>query len=345
MEGIGFGHQKNVFGEVVFNTGMTGYQEALTDPSYAGQILVTSYPLIGNYGTSPEFMQSDTIHARGFVVREWCTHPSKMYNGDTIDAFLKEYQVPGISGIDTRDVIINIRSKGTLRGAITYDEDVKSVLEQVRSMPFPSETNLVAQASPQKPIIMDMGKELSVGLIDCGSKQGIIRDLAARFNVIRFPYNTNYQEILDTGVDGILVSSGPGDPSHPELKDTTIKTIREITNHLPTMAICLGNQLVAKAFGGNTYKMKFGHRGANQSVSYQNRVFITSQNHGYAIDPDSLEGTGLVANQFNINDGTIEGMYHEELPILAVQYHPEASPGPNDTSFLFDQFGQMMKVN
>jgi len=343
VEGIGFGHQKDAFGEVVFNTGMTGYQEALTDPSYTGQILISSYPLIGNYGTTPDFAQSESIHVNGFVVSEWCEHPSRMYKGETVDAFLKSYEVPGISRIDTRDLIINIRDRGTMRGAITYREDVSTVLDDIRGMPLPSESNLVATVSPRSPMHIDRGKELTVGLLDCGSKQGIVRDLASRFNVIRFPYDTGVQEILDAGVDGIMVSNGPGDPSHPSMQNT-IANIRELCHQRPMMAICLGNQLVARAFGGATYKMKFGHRGSNQSVKYEDRVFITSQNHGFAVDPDSLVGTGLVPDQFNINDGTVEGMHHEELPLLTVQYHPEASPGPNDTAFLFDRFGDMMRV-
>ncbi|MFA7342220.1 MAG: glutamine-hydrolyzing carbamoyl-phosphate synthase small subunit, partial [Candidatus Methanomethylophilaceae archaeon] len=271
VEGIGFGHQKDVFGEVVFNTGMTGYQEALTDPSYTGQILVSSYPLIGNYGTTPDFMQSEAVHVNGFVVREWCEHPSRMYKGDTVDAFLKKNSVPGISGIDTRDLIINIRDRGTMRGAITYREDIDEVLAEVRGMPLPSESNLVAEMSPKSTIRIDSGKALTVGLLDCGCKHGIIRDLASRFNVIRIPYNMGAQEILDLGVDGIMVSNGPGDPSHPGLQKTE-RTVKDLAHERPMMAICLGSQLVARAFGGDTYKMKFGHRGANQSVKFEGRV-------------------------------------------------------------------------
>lgn len=343
VEGIGFGHQKDVFGEVVFNTGMTGYQEALTDPSYTGQILVSSYPLIGNYGTTPDFMQSEAVHLNGFVVREWCQHPSRMYKGDTVDDFLIKNGVPGISGIDTRDVIINIRDHGTLRGAITYREDVDSVLAEVRRMPLPSESNLVATKSPKTAIHLDNNKSHTVALLDCGCKQGIIRDLSNRFNVIRVPYDMSSQEILDLGVDGVMVSNGPGDPSHPGLQKT-VETIKELAYEKPMMAICLGNQLVARAFGGSTYKMKFGHRGANQSVKFEGRVFITSQNHGYAVDPETLHDSGLIPDQFNINDGTVEGTHHEELPLFTVQYHPEASPGPNDTSFLFDRFLRTLEV-
>ncbi len=344
MEGVGFGHQDTVFGEVVFNTGMTGYQESLTDPSYRGQILVMAYPLIGNYGISDANSQSSGVHVRGFVVREACPEPSQMYGGGTIDGYLKDNQVPGISYLDTRELIIKIRQHGTLRGAITSIDDPASLVEELRRMPFPNETNLIAEVSPKEISRYDEGKKHTVGLIDCGAKEGIVRDLRSRYNVIRFPHDTPADVIIDSGAQGVMISNGPGDPSHPEIMSTTIKNIRTIADHLPVMGICMGNQLTALAFGAKTYKMKFGHRGANQSVLYNGKVYITSQNHGFAVDPESLDGTGLVADQFNVNDGTIEGLHHEDLPVFTVQYHPEASPGPWDTSFLFDRLGEMMEA-
>ncbi len=344
MEGVGFGHQDTVFGEVVFNTGMTGYQESLTDPSYRGQILVMAYPLIGNYGIKDDFNQSGGVHVRGYVVREACREPSMMYGGGSVDEFLKENDVPGISYIDTRELIIKIRQHGTLRGALTYIDDPGSLIDDLKRMPFPNERNLIAEVSPKSVTRYDEGKEFTVGLIDCGAKEGIVRDLRSRYNVIRFPYDTTADEIIESGVQGVMVSNGPGDPSHPEIMATTIKTIRAVADHLPIMGICMGNQLTALAFGAKTYKMKFGHRGANQSVIYNGKVYITSQNHGYAVDPDSLQGTGLIADQFNVNDGSIEGLRHDELPVFTTQYHPEASPGPLDTSFLFDRLGEMMEA-
>jgi len=344
LEGAGFGHQDTVYGEVVFNTGMTGYQESLTDPSYRGQILVMAYPLIGNYGIKEGYQQSGGVHVRGFVVREACEEPSLMYGGGTVDAYLRENSVPGISDLDTRQLIIKIRQHGTLRGAITSSEDPFSLVEELRAMPYPNESNLIAEVSPREVTRYDERKRFTVGLIDCGAKEGIVRDLRSRYNVVRFPHDTPADAIIDAGVDGVMVSNGPGDPSHPEIMSTTIKNIRAVADSIPLMGICMGNQLTALAFGAETYKMKFGHRGANQSVVYGGKVYITSQNHGYAVDPESLPGTGLVADQFNVNDGTVEGLRHEELPVFTTQYHPEASPGPTDTAFLFDRLGDMMEA-
>ncbi|MDI3542097.1 MAG: carbamoyl-phosphate synthase small subunit [Candidatus Methanomethylophilaceae archaeon] len=344
IRGAGFGHQDTVFGEVVFNTGMTGYQESLTDPSYRGQILIMAYPLIGNYGINDSFNQSDNVHVKGFVVRELCREPSMMYGGGSLNDYLRYAGVPGLHDVDTRELIIRIRQYGALRGVLTYEDHPEEMVDKVRSMPHPYESNLIAEVSPKMIITYREGKRFTVGLIDCGAKTSIINDLRSRYNVIRFPHDTPADVILDSGIDGALVSNGPGDPNHPEIKSTTIKTIRQVAESIPLMGICMGNQLTALAFGAKTYKMKFGHRGANQSVLYNGRVYITSQNHGYAVDPDSLRGTGLIADQFNINDGTIEGLKHEELPLFTTQYHPEASPGPWDTSFLFDRLGNMMEA-
>lgn len=343
-EGTGFGFEKTVYGEVVFNTGMTGYQESLTDPSYTGQILIMSYPLIGNYGVNSMDFESSAIHARGFVVRERCVDPSTMYGGETIDAFLKKYKVPGVSEVDTRSIIIKIREHGTLRGAISFDNEIESVLEKVREMPFPAESNLVGQVSPKDITIHEKPGAKRVALVDCGCKGGILRELKKRFTVIDVPYSTHPKFFRDNDVDGVVISNGPGNPDHPELQETVTNTIKRIKDDYPMIGICLGTQIISLAFDGKTYKLKYGHRGANQPVSFRGKVYITSQNHGYAVDADSLEGSGLVADQFNVNDGTVEGIRHDELPIFAVQYHPEASPGPRDTSFLFDEFESMMEA-
>ncbi|MBR4227106.1 MAG: glutamine-hydrolyzing carbamoyl-phosphate synthase small subunit [Candidatus Methanomethylophilaceae archaeon] len=339
-----FGSEADAFGEVVFSTGMDGYQESLTDPSFRGQILVTTYPLVGDYGTVDEFDQSSAVHTRGLVVREYCRHPSAMYKGDTLDSYMKRHGIPGISGIDTRDLVIKLRTEGTVRGAIVGgDVDVEEAVRKVRSMPLPSDGNLVAEVSCKSIQSYDDGRGCRVGVLDCGTKSGIIRDMRARFDVVQFPYDTPADVIIESGVKGILVTNGPGDPSHPAIGRTVVKAISDLSSQMPIYGICYGSQVIARALGATTYKMKFGHRGCNQPVKYEGRVYITSQNHGYAVDEASLEGTGLVADQINVNDGTVEGVRHRDLPIFTSQYHPEASPGPTDTAFLFDRFARMIK--
>ncbi|MCU0861422.1 MAG: glutamine-hydrolyzing carbamoyl-phosphate synthase small subunit [Methanomassiliicoccales archaeon] len=342
MEGTGFGYEQTVYGEVVFNTGMTGYQESLTDPSYRGQILIQSYPLIGNYGVNHTDFESDRVQVRGYVVRERCLEPSNMYAGDRIDPFLKKNRVPGISELDTRSLIIKIREKGTPRGAICFEEDVDKVLRKVQTMPFPSDSNLVDEVSVKEPQRFEREGLKEVVLIDCGTKQNIVRELRKRFSLTVVPYDVDPSFFRDHHVDGVMLSNGPGDPAHPTIQETTVRTLRAIKDDHPIMGVCFGNQLIARAFGGTTYKLKFGHRGVNQPVKYKDRVFITSQNHGFAVDPDSLPPE-LEVSMVNVNDGTVEGLRHKELPIFSAQYHPEASPGPKDTSFLFDEFAKLLE--
>lgn len=338
-EGESFGHINDAFGEVVFSTGMSGYQESLTDPSYEGQILVLTFPTIGNYGISDEYFQSSGIHCRALVVREYTKRPTDSYNNKTIDEFLKEYKIPGISGVDTRDLVIRIREKGCLKGALIHDKEaIGETVEKLINAPMPSDSDLVRNVSCETIQSFDNGKEYTVGLLDCGEKRRILDDLSEHFNVIMFPYDTPYDVIAESHVKGLLVSNGPGNPSHPNILKGPVRTVSELSTIMPIMGICLGNQITALAFGGETYKMKFGHRGCNQPVSFEGRVYITSQNHGFAVDETSLEGSGLIADQFNINDKSVEGMRHKDLPIFTSQYHPEAHPGPNDTSFLFKRF-------
>ncbi len=342
IKGTGFGHEETAFGEVVFNTGMTGYQESLTDPSYMGQILTMSYPLIGNYGVNEEDFQSGRAHVQGFAVRQKCDHPSNIYGGRTIDSFLCDQGIPGISGIDTRELIIGIREHGTMRGAICFD-DVDETLARVRDMPYPSTRNLVGEASIEAVVHHHLDGAPRVALIDCGVKQGILDQLSQRFDLWQVPFDTPASWFRSNAIKGIVVSNGPGDPEHPELKGTTIATIQALKEEMPMMGVCMGNQLISIAFGASCYKMKFGHRGANQPVHHRDRVYITTQNHGYAVDPDSVEDDDFVADQFNLNDGTVEGMRHRELPIFSAQHHPEAKAGPWDTSFMWDDFRHMME--
>ena len=344
LEGESFGYEGSSFGEVVFTTGMGGYQEGLTDPSFRGEILIFTYPLIGNYGVREDFEQSDDVHVRGLVVREYCREPSKMYGGAPLDQYLIEHKIPAISGIDTRELVVKIRQHGSFKGAIVNDEDdVSEAIKKLKTMPHPFEQNLVADVSVKKVVDYDFKKDITVGMIDCGTKRSIIDHLGERFNVKLFPYDTPAQAIIDSGVKGVMISNGPGDPSHPEILNTVVKAVGDLATTMPMMGICYGSQLIALGMGGKTFKMKFGHRGENQPVKFEGRVYITSQNHGFAVDEKSLEGTGLIVNQVNVNDGTVEGVMHKDLPIFTCQYHPEASPGPMDTTFLFDRFRKMIE--
>lgn len=345
VEGEGFGAEREVFGEVVFNTSMCGYQEALTDPSYNGQILMLTYPLVGNYGINKENFESDGIKAEGFVVRENCLMPSHRSSGKTIDDFLKEYAIPGIAGVDTRALTIKIRKYGTMKGALKTSSkkiDAGELLERAKKQKDISELDLVREVTC-KEIKEYRGKGKRIVLIDCGLKLSILRNLLKRnCNVTIVPAFTEYKKILDLEPEGVVVSNGPGDPMRAEY---VIETLRKLFEEKPIFGICLGHQLLALASGAKTYKLKFGHRGSNQPVKdlHSNRVYITSQNHGFAVDAKTLEGTGFEVSHLNLNDRTVEGMRHTERPIFSVQYHPEAHPGPHDSEYLFDEFLKMVE--
>jgi carbamoyl-phosphate synthase small subunit len=344
VKGAAFGAEKTVFGELVFNTSMTGYCEALTDPSYKGQILMMTYPLIGNYGVDPSTFESDRIQPLGYVVRERCEVPSHPRSKMTLDEFLKEYDLPGIEGIDTRRLTTKVRVHGTMKAALTTEDwDEKELLMKVKSMESPEKSNLVGLVTCGENIRhLGVNDRYRVVVIDCGVKGSIIRRMTQFCEVIQVPYDRSPEEISELKPNGILISNGPGDPSHPEVMDNTARTVRTLSGEYPMLGICLGHQVMSLAFGGATYKMKFGHRGSNQPVKnlVENRVRITSQNHGFAVGdvPSELEVTEL-----NVNDSTIEGMKHKELPIFSVQYHPEASPGPHDTRGLFKRFFSMLR--
>jgi carbamoyl-phosphate synthase small subunit len=347
VRGRAFGAAVDIFGELVFNTGMTGYQEALTDPSYNGQLLMMTYPLIGNYGVSEAAFESSGIKAEAFVVREHCAHPSHRESQRTVDAFLRDSGIAGISGVDTRWLTLKTRERGTMRAGIVGVDAVEEALRKVRSMPYPDARNLVGEVSTGKAVThpfpgartRDM---LRVVAVDCGIKQSILRNLNSFSEVVQVPYSATADEILAERPDGVLISNGPGDPAHPAIMATTVKTARALAGQVPLMGICLGHQIIALAFGGRTFKLKFGHRGANQPVRDETtrKVVITSQNHGFAVHPDMP--SGLELTQVNVNDGTVEALRHRELPLISVQYHPEASPGPHDARFIFGRFREMI---
>jgi carbamoyl-phosphate synthase small subunit len=346
VKGTGFGAEKTVFGELVFNTNMTGYQESLTDPSYKGQILMPTYPLIGNYGVNEDNFESSKIQPEGYVVSEQCDLPSHRKMGKTLSVFLKEHDIPGISEIDTRALTIKIRRHGTVKAALatSVDEiDAKELVKKVQKMPPPESQNLVGKVSvPENRTHKGNGKCMVV-LVDCGVKRNILRFLLKHSDVIQVPYNIPGEEIHKLKPDGILVSNGPGDPAHSEIKKTTVRMLNEIAPDFPIMGICLGHQILSMVFGAETFKLKFGHRGGNQPVKdvQSGKVYITSQNHGFAVKPELKDE--LKFTHFNVNDKTVEGMKHTTLPIFSVQYHPEASPGPHDSNFLFSEFMNIVK--
>jgi len=376
--GIRLGANKEATGEVVFNTSMTGYQEMLTDPSYGGQILVPTYPMIGNYGTNEADVESNRIQVNGFVVRDDCDEPSHPLSQGTIHDYLLNNDIPGISGVDTRAITRKLRSAGVMMGIVTPREDVSAALEQLSKAPKYGEFDVVGDVSTDDPYSWkgDAG-ELSRAYIDLrgrarqggmgrnvdrdyktreegdnlmrvvvndyGVKLNILRSLRARgCEVIVVPDDASYDEIMSHNPDGVMLSPGPGDP---ELLDRSVQTAKDLAGKLPMMGICLGHQVIARAFGASTFKLHFGHRGGNQPVKdlESGRVYVTAQNHGYAVDPDGLPEE-LEVSHINLNDNTVEGLKHQELPIMTIQYHSEASPGPHDSEYLFDRFVAMIQT-
>ena len=345
-EGFSFGADADAFGEVVFNTSMTGYQEMLTDPSYAGQIVVPTYPLIGNYGINEQDTESSKIQVRGFVVREECLEPSHYLNERTIHEYLLDNGISGIYGLDTRSITRKLRSSGVMMGVITSCMTPEEALMELKKQPDYGSIDFVREVSTKKSYEWEKDKlgehKFNIVAYDCGLKYNILRLLKARgCRVTVMPCTSTAKEILELNPDGILLSPGPGDP---ELLDYAVKTAQGLVDKKPIMGICLGNQLIARAFGAKTFKLKFGHRGGNHPVKEfaTGRVHITAQNHGYAVDPDTLKD-GLEVTHINLNDGTVEGLRHKELPIFAIQYHSEDSPGPMDNRYLFDRFIEMIK--
>ena len=341
-QGLSFGSKMDVFGEVVFNTSMCGYVESLTDPSYKGQILMMTYPLIGNYGVARNrWRESSRIQVEGFIVREvtdGCDHPIGV---DSLSSFLETWDVPGCTNLDTRALTKVIRTRGTMRCILTHS-DPEDAVKRVQDMDFPDKRNLVAEVSTGETIIHP-GGGLRVAVIDCGVKHSILRNLTRFATVIQLPYDASSEDLLRYKPDGVLISNGPGNPAHPEIMATTVKTVRELITEVPLFGICLGHQIIALALGGKTFKLKFGHRGVNHPVISlkDKKVKITSQNHGFAVREDLPSELEVIER--NLNDNTIEGLRHRELNIVSIQYHPEASPGPHDSLDWFSVFKGMMK--
>jgi carbamoyl-phosphate synthase small subunit len=344
-EGFSFGADTDALGEVVFNTSMVGYQEMLTDPSYAGQILVPTYPLIGNYGINKEDFESNRIQVSGFVVREECLEPNHYLSHKTIHDYLAESSIPGIYGVDTRAITRRLRSAGVMMGMLTTTKTPQQALEKIKDSPNYGTIDFVRQVTTPTPYQWEpAGSEPAhhIIVLDCGLKYSILRFLnQLGCAATALPCATPADEILKLKPDGILLSPGPG---NPELLDYIVDTVKKLVGKKPMMGICLGNQLIARAFGAKTFKLKFGHRGANHPVRdlATGKVYITAQNHGYAVDPDSLKD-GLEVTHINLNDGTVEGLRHKELPVFCIQYHSEASPGPWDSTYLFKQFVDLVK--
>lgn len=342
LEGEAFGAEKTALGEIVFCTSMTGYVEALTDPSYKGQILMMTYPLIGNYGVCREDFESDGVKVEGFVVRELCRKPSNWRSEMSVDELLKEYGVVGIEGVDTRMLTKKIRIHGSMKAAIGVGIEREKLIRMARDQPFISDIDLVDKVCVREPKRLEAKGKFEVVLIDCGVKMSIVRQLLKRgINLTLVPYNYPAEKILEMNPDGVFISNGPGDPARVK---ETIETIRRLIGKMPMAGICLGHQLTALAFGAKTFKLKFGHHGSNQPTKdlETGRVFISSQNHNFSVDEKTLP-KGFEVTQINLNDRTVEGLRHKELPIITVQYHPEAGPGPHDTYFFFDRFLDLLR--
>lgn len=341
--GTSIGSTREVISEIVFNTSMTGYLEVLTDPSYAGQAVVMTYPLIGNYGICHEDMESLKPWPDGYIVRELSRIPSNFRSGDTIEHFLSENDIPGISGIDTRALTKILREKGTMNGMITTDE-AYDLEDAVRRMKEYSVTGVVKAATcKEKYVLPGSGKR--VALLDLGAKKNIARSLHQRgCEVTVYPAGTKAEEILAEKPDGIMLSNGPGDPKECTEEIREIKKLYD--SDVPIFAICLGHQLMALATGADTHKLKYGHRGGNHPVKdlETGRVYISSQNHGYVVDMDTIDERIAVPAFINVNDKTNEGLRYVGKNIFTVQYHPEACPGPQDSGYLFDRFLKMMEV-
>jgi carbamoyl-phosphate synthase small subunit len=359
--GWSFGATGTVVGEVVFNTGMTGYQEVLTDPSYYGQIVVFTYPELGNTGVNPEDEESERPQVRGAIARNICYRPSNWRCRQSLPDYLKQHQIPAVYGIDTRALTRKIRNYGAMNGGISTEIiDEAELLERVLAAPSMSGLNLVCEVTTPKvyewseptdsvwefnpdATRRNSGETLTVVAVDFGIKRNILRRLASyNCRVIVVPAHTPAEEILKYNPDGIFLSNGPGDPAAVTEGIETTKAL--LSAQKPMFGICMGHQILGHALGAETFKLKFGHRGLNQPAGLQQKVEITSQNHSFAIDPNTLPHQVVEISHLNLNDRTIAGVRHKALPVFSVQYHPEASPGPHDADYLFEKFVQAMRA-
>lgn len=335
--GEAFGSECVGTGEVVFNTGMTGYQEILSDPSYCGQIVTMTYPLIGNYGVNRDDFESIEPAIAGMIVKEWCNAPSNWRSSMSLDEYLKVKNIPGLAGIDTRRLTRVIREHGTLKGRICHMEvDTAAIIRELQQMTLP--TNQVERVSTNKPY-SSPGRGYRIAIVDFGMKHGILRELNKRdCNCFILPYYTTAEQLLrEYQPDGIVLTNGPGDPKDVPM---AMEMIQGVLGKVPLFGICLGHQLFALACGANTAKLKFGHRGSNHPVKHlrTGKVALTAQNHSYTVTESSLTSTRLEITHVALNDGTVEGLRHLDYDAFTVQYHPEAAPGPEDANKLFDQF-------
>lgn len=342
--GYGFGARATRAGELVFNTSMTGYQKILTDPSYKGQVITMTYPLIGNYGISDTDNESDGIHAFGLIIKDLCREPSNNNCVKTLEQWLIEQKTPGIWGIDTRQITKKIRTGGTVKCVIS-SEGIS--IEEARKVCAAGTLrgDWMKEVSTKERVCLGSDGLYKVAVLDFGVKRNILRSLLDRNCRLEiFPYGTPAQEIMNFEPDGIFLTNGPGDPQEAEeaVRETAV-LLRDAG--VPIFGICMGHQILALAAGGQTYKLKYGHRGGNHGVYDKDtkRSYITSQNHGYAVKMESIMLNSMEVTHLNLNDGTVEGMEHRELPVFSVQFHPEASPGPNDSVYLFDKFVNLMK--
>ncbi|HEY0372818.1 MAG TPA: glutamine-hydrolyzing carbamoyl-phosphate synthase small subunit [Thermoanaerobaculia bacterium] len=345
-EGESFGATGDTIGEVVFNTSLTGYQEIATDPSYRFQIVVMTYPHIGNYGVERAVEQSDEPQVAGFVVRDATDEPSNAHAETSLGDYFRRTNVTAISGVDTRALTRKIRREGAMRGMITTNMDraLDDIVAELHRSPSMSGLDLVQRVTALRPYSFEELEhpKMRVALYDFGVKRDILRQLTSQgCDVTVYPATTHADEILDRGFDGVMLSNGPGDP---EPVTYAQENIRQLVGKVPIFGICLGHQLLGLALGGRTYKLKFGHRGGNHPVKdlRSGRVEITAQNHGFSVDPDSLSENDIEYTHINLNDQTLEGFRHRREPVVAVQYHPEAAPGPHDSFYLFDDFVRMM---
>ncbi|MBW4510907.1 MAG: glutamine-hydrolyzing carbamoyl-phosphate synthase small subunit [Scytonematopsis contorta HA4267-MV1] len=358
--GWSFGATGTAIGEVVFNTGMTGYQEVMTDPSYLGQIVVFTYPELGNTGVNPEDEESERPQIRACIARNICTKPSNWRSTQSLPDYLKQHHIPGIYGVDTRAITRRIRDSGAMNGGISTELlDEAELLQKVQQAPDMSGLNLVTGVTTSDTYewleptgsawefnsqgTANISETFTVVAIDFGIKRNILRRLASYgCRVIVVPANTPAQEILQYNPDGIFLSNGPGDPAAVTEGFETTKAL--LKTEKPIFGICMGHQILGRALGAETFKLKFGHRGLNQPAGLSQRVEITSQNHGFAIDPESLPEKFVEISHLNLNDQTVAGLRHKSLPVFSVQYHPEASPGPHDADYLFEEFVKAMQA-